>query len=267
MPEGDTILRTALTLQRVLAGRTVQRFESVLPALTRIDEDQPIVGRRIESVSARGKHLLIAFSGDLILHTHMRMNGVWHLYRPGVRWRRPHRDMRVLIATSDAVAVGFTVPVAEFLTSRDLQRHADLRSLGPDVLSASFDPAEATRRIREHPKQSIGDVLISQRVVSGVGNLFKSEILFVSGIDPFTEVNALSDPQLERIVGAARELMTRSATSPRRQTTRSVNPNATLWVYGRGGLPCRRCGTPIQSRKTGPEARITFWCPRCQPAA
>src|SRR5215471_11298674 len=123
MPEGDSVYLAAQTLHKFMAGRQVTRFESVYPALTRVADDHPIVGRTIESVSARGKHLLIAFSGGLVLRTHLRMNGSWHLYRTGVRWQRPFRDMRVLVATDDVEAVGFNVPVAELLTARDLSRH------------------------------------------------------------------------------------------------------------------------------------------------
>src|SRR5215471_17335390 len=145
MPEGDTIFRAARTLDQVLAGQTVTRFESVFPALTRVADDRPIVGRMIESVAARGKHLLITFSGDLVLRTHMRMNGSWHLYRSGVRWQRPARDMRVLVVAG-VEAVGFNVPVAELLTARDLARHGQLNALGPDLLDPAFDGAEAMRR-------------------------------------------------------------------------------------------------------------------------
>src|SRR5262245_12739796 len=123
MPEGDTIFRAARTLHRALAGKVVTRFESVYPALTRVADDHPVVGRQIESVAARGKHLLMAFSGDLTLHTHMRMNGSWHIYRVGERWQRPARDMRVVVGTTEFVAVGFNVPVAELLTARQLARH------------------------------------------------------------------------------------------------------------------------------------------------
>src|SRR3954463_3795887 len=119
-------------MHRALAGRVVTRFQSVYPAVMRVADDRPIVGRTIDSVSARGKHLLIAFSGDLILRTHLRMNGSWHIYRPGERWQRPRADMRVLVATDRFVAVGFNIPVAEFLTARDLERHRDIRALGPD---------------------------------------------------------------------------------------------------------------------------------------
>jgi len=259
-------------MQRALAGRVVTRFESVYPSLNRIADDRPIVGRTIESVSARGKHLLIAFSGDLVLRTHMRMNGSWHLYRTGIKWQRPARDMRVLVAAGDIEAVGFNVPVAELLTARDLARHAQLNALGPDLLDPAFDAAEAARRIRARGRDAIGDVLLNQRVLAGIGNVFKSEILFLAGIEPFTPVAALSDADLERLVAISREqlaanVMTRSQTlSPSigRRTTRSLDPNKKLWVYGRGGKPCRRCGTPILARKSGLDARITYWCPTCQ---
>ena len=207
MPEGDTIFRAARTLHRVLAGKEVTRFESVYPALTRIADDHPIVGRTIESVSARGKHLLIAFSGGLTLRTHMRMNGSWHIYPAGARWQRPARDMRVLVGTRDAVAVGFNVPIAELLTARDLARHKEVQALGPDLLAEDtpFDRAEVIRRLRGRGREAIADALLNQRVVAGIGNVFKSEILFLAGVDPFTPVAALSDAALDRLVDIARE--------------------------------------------------------------
>lgn len=274
MPEGDTIFRAARTLHRYLAGKAVTRFESVLPALTRVAEDAPIVGRSIESVASRGKNLLIGFSGDLVLRTHMRMNGSWHIYPADAPWRRSARDMRVLVGTSDAVAVGFGIPVAEFLTRRDLARHASLRSLGPDLLAPAFDGDEAVRRIRAHGAQPIADVLLDQRVVAGIGNVFKSEILFGAGIDPFTPAAALSDVQLQRVLDVAlRQLRANVMSAAQtlsvavgRRTTRSLDPREKLWVYGRRGKPCRRCGTRIESRATGENARRTFWCPRCQAA-
>jgi endonuclease-8 len=272
MPEGDTIYRAAVAMHRALAGRVVTRFESVYPAVTRIADDRPVVGRTIESVSARGKHLLIAFSGDLVLRTHMRMNGSWHLYRAGIKWQRPARDMRVLVGAGDVEAVGFNVPVAELLTARELARHAQLNALGPDLLDPAFDPAEAARRMRARGSDAVGDALLNQRVLAGIGNVFKSEILFLAAIEPFTPVAALSDADVERLVAIAREqlaanVLTRSQTltpSIGRRTTRSLDPNKKLWVYGRGGKPCRRCGTPILARKTGLDARLTYWCPRCQ---
>jgi endonuclease VIII len=272
LPEGDTIHRAAQTLHRVLAGQVVTRFESAYPALTRIDADHPIAGRTIESVSARGKHLLIAFSGDLVLHTHMRMNGSWHLYRPGDRWKRPAVDMRVLIATGNAVAVGFNVPIAELLSGRELERHRELRALGPDLVSASFDPAEAAARLRERGQEPIADALLNQRVMAGIGNVFKSEILFMAKIDPFTRVADLDDETISRLIEIARTQL-RANVAPRertlapargRRTTGSLHPSKGLWVYGRAGQPCRTCGTRLEARKTGPDARLTYWCRSCQ---
>ncbi|PWT80134.1 MAG: DNA lyase [Blastocatellia bacterium] len=272
MPEGDSIFRTAQALHRALAGSHVSRFESMLPALTRIDVDRTLAGRRVESVTARGKHLLMAFSGDLILHTHMRMTGSWHVYRPGERWRRAARDMRIIIETTNAVAVAFNVPVAEFLSTRELARHTQLRALGPDPLDPSFDCAEVIHRMHEHDREAIGDVLLNQRVLAGLGNVFKSEVLFVAGIDPFRTIAVLSDDELQRVVDVAKKLLAASVMSPSqtlsraagRRTTRSLDPTANLWVYGRAGKPCRRCGTLVRSARTGLDARLTYWCPRCQ---
>ena len=179
MPEGDTIFRAARTLHRALAGSPVVRFESAFPALNRIDDDRPLAGRTIESVTARGKHLLMAFSGDLVLRTHMKMHGSWHIYRPGERWQRPARDMRIVVETARFVAVGFNVPVAEFLTGRELSRHRQLGALGPDLLAPSgssgqagpsFDGAEVLRRIRTQGTAPIGEVLLNQRLVAGIGS-------------------------------------------------------------------------------------------------
>ena len=253
MPEGDSIYRAAQALHRALAGRIVTSFETVLPKLTRIDEDAPVKGRTIERVRPSGKNLIIEFSGDLHLHTHMKMNGSWHIYRPGERWQRPRRDMRIVISTDEYVAVAFTVPVAEFHTSRSLARQTDLRSMGPDLLGETFDREEALRRIRARPDEEIANVLLNQRVLAGIGNIWKSETLFASGIDPFTRVADLDDAQLERIVDNARRLLVHSAKG-----------RSTFAVYTRGGDPCRRCGTPIRYRKQGVDARSTYWCPKCQ---
>jgi len=245
MPEGDTIHRTAATLQRALAGKVVTRYETMLPKI-----EAPLRGRTIERVVAAGKHLVIDFSGDLHLRTHMRMNGSWHIYRPGERWQRPRRDMRIVIETADFVAVGFNIPVAEMLTERELERA--LHAQGPDLL-ADFDVDEAVRRAREHGDEQIADVLLNQRVAAGIGNIWKSESLFACGINPFRKVKDIDD--LEKLFLAARALLNQSAAGER----------ARLNVYSRGGQPCRKCGTAIESRKQGLDARLTYWCPRCQP--
>ena len=273
MPEGDTIFRAARTLQRALGGKTVERFESVFPALTRVHDDTPVTGRTVEQVTSSGKHLLMHFSGGLILRTHMRMNGSWHIYRPGERWQRPARDMRVLVATTDFVAVGFRVPVAEFIAARQLRRHQPLTSLGPDLLSDGFDADEALRRMRQRPGEAIAEVLLNQRVMAGIGNVYKSEVLFACRIHPFDRVADLTDDGLGCLIATGRRLLLANVTTALppmttytglRRTTGRDNPAERLWVYGRGGRPCRRCGETIASSSQGAAARLTYWCNSCQ---
>jgi endonuclease-8 len=271
VPEGDTIFRAARTLNRALAGRTVVSFESMLPALDRVE----ITGRSIERVVAAGKHLLIHFSGGLVLRTHMRMNGSWHIYRRGERWLRPRRDMRLTIATDDFEAVGFNIPVAELLASRDLSRHEELRKLGPDLLADNFDAGEALRRMRECGDSTVAEALLNQRVMAGVGNVYKSEVLFACRVNPFTLVGDLDGAKLAAIVETAKRLLRVNVSegvdpmttySGFRRTTRRGDPRERLWVYGRARLPCRRCGAAIVMRKHGLDARLTYWCEACQPA-
>jgi endonuclease VIII len=274
MPEGDTIFRAARTLHRALAGKSVVRFESMLPALDRVHDQSPVTGRTIERVYASGKHLLMQFSGGLVLRTHMRMNGSWHIYRTGERWQRSRRDMRVVIATGDFEAVGFRIPVAEFLDARKVESHEELRRLGPDVLSDTFSPDEAIRRLRERADTPVADAVLNQRVLAGLGNVYKSEILFMCGVNPFAPIRTLDAASLTSIVQTARRVLKANVsdgmapmttyTGLRRTTGRDA-PKERLWVYGRGRLPCRRCGTPIQVRKQGADARLTYWCPTCQP--
>ena len=274
MPEGDTIFRSARTLHLALADRVVTRFETVLPALRRVHEDRPIVGRTVEAVRAVGKHLLMEISGGLVLRTHMRMNGSWHIYRPEERWQRPRAALRIVVGNADYVAIAFDVPVAEFLAARELGRHRELASLGPDLLAADLDVAAVTARLRERPASAIADALLDQRTASGVGNVFKSEILFVCRIDPFRPVATLSDDEARRIVETSRELLRANVITAERtgapawggsrRTTRRMDPTARLWVYGRAGKPCRNCGTAVACRTQGAHARLTYWCPRCQ---
>jgi endonuclease-8 len=254
MPEGDTIFRAARTLNRALAGRTVTRFDSVFSHLARVDDAAPIRGRTIERVDARGKHLLIWFSGDLVLRTHMRMHGSWHIYRPGERWQRPRADMRIVIGTPEFEAVAFSVPVAELTNRRDLQRAAAVRDLGPDILADDFDAADVVERIEERPEVEIADALLDQTAVAGIGNIFKSESLFVARVNPFARTGELSRGDIERVVDAAHRLMRASA----------LQRPAAFSVYGRAGRPCRRCRTRISRGKQGEHARVTYWCARCQ---
>ena len=274
MPEGDTIFRAARTLHRALAGRTVTRFESVFPALSRVDDDAPLRGRSIERVEARGKHLLIWFSGPLVLRTHMRMNGSWHIYRPNERWQRPRRDMRIVIEAGDFHAVAFNVPVAEFSTAEELARAAPIQQLGPDPLSEGFRPGDAVARLLSRADMEVGDALLDQSAIAGIGNVYKSEALFAGRVNPFVKVGALTREDVARLVEIAARFMRANVAEHApaaietyrglRRTTGRSDPGARLWVYARAGKPCRRCGTPISRRQQGPHARTTYWCERCQ---
>jgi len=279
MPEGDTLYRTAATLQRAIGGRVVTRFETAYAHLMVVDDQQPIAGRLVESVTAAGKHVLMRFgargdAGGLVLRTHMRMHGSWHIYRPGEAWRRPRAAMRVLVETDAWVAVAFDVPVAEFVAAEALARHEPLTSLGPDLLGETFNLAEAIRRMREHGGEPMREVLLNQRVIAGIGNVYKSETLFVARLHPDTLVEATDDETLTVVLEQARRLLLANVKpgSPAaivtyggmtRETGRAGRGHG-LWVYGRQGLPCRRCGTTIEWRKTGIHARSTYWCPECQ---
>src|SRR5262245_5194078 len=254
MPEGDTIFRAARTLHERLAGRTVTRFESVFSRIARADDNLTIRGRTIERVDARGKHLLIWFSGDVVLRTHLRMHGVWHIYPHGARWRRPHSDMRIVIGTPEYEAVAFNVPVAELTRGTDLERSPAVRTLGPDILAEDFDADDAAQRIAMSPEIDIADALLSQQAVAGIGNIFKCEALYASALNPFTRVADLSHEDITRVVEKRRRLMRASITGRR----------MVFSVYGRGGRVCRRCGAVIAQRKGAGETRVTYWCPRCQ---
>lgn len=271
MPEGDTIFRAARTLSRALAGQDVVGFDTQLSQLAVVNARAPIAGRQVADVSARGKHLLITFSGDLVLRTHMRMHGSWHIYRPGERWRAPRRDARIVISTRDWVAIAFNVVDAELLTTEEVDRHARLSTLGPDLLAEAPDLNDARERLKSSGAAHIAAALLAQDAVAGIGNVYKSELLFLAGVHPFTPVDEVSATTVDQILVRARQLLQLNVTSSiagagrgARVTTGRLNPREPLWVYGRAGVPCFRCGTAIESRsETG--GRRTYWCPSCQP--
>jgi endonuclease VIII len=269
MPEGDTIFRAARTLHRALAGQVVTQFETAYAPVARVHDDTPVTGRTIEAVESHGKHLVMRFSGDLALRTHMRMHGSWHIYRPGERWQRPRHAMRVLVGTAAFVAVGFDVPDAELTRASGLDGRA-LGRLGPDLLAPDFDAADAGRRLRARGDATIAEALLDQRALAGIGNEFKSEVLFEAGVDPFARVASLPDERLAALIAIARRQLAvnvREGSMPcarGRRTTGRMAPDEGVWVYGRGGRPCRRCGTPIAAAKQGITARLTYWCPNCQ---
>jgi endonuclease-8 len=268
VPEGDTIHRTAAGLRPHLVGRPVTgaRAHRPGPAVHRI------VGATITGVESLGKNLLIRFDNGLELRTHLRLNGSWHRYRPGERWRRPPGRARLVLETPDAVAVCFDCPTVELFEQRAEALHPSLGRLGPDLLAPEFDAAEALRRLR-HPSRTdltIAEALVDQRALAGIGNVYKSELLWIERVSPFRRVAELDDATLERLLATGRRLMRANADRRRgaeRVPTagRRAGAGEPLWVYGRRDRPCRGCGTPIRAIQQGPELpRTTYWCPRCQ---
>ena len=267
MPEGDTIFRSADVLRRHLVGGEVLEARSQpRPGLSRVPSLGRLEGRRVESVEARGKHLLIGFSGGLWLRTHMRMRGSWHRYRPGESWRLPAERASAVLRTASAVAVCFDAPEVELLTTLELARHPTLAALGPDLLGARFDVEEAMRRLLAGPSVPLGEALLDQRSVAGIGNVVKSEVCFLERLDPWAPVDAVPVGSLRAALTTARRMLRANVRGGRRVTTGVDAPGRSLWVYGRADRPCRRCGTLVAGRRQGEQGRMTYWCPRCQPA-
>lgn len=256
MPEGDTIHRTAARLATALEGRALARVE-----LARWAGTVPGPGELVTSVDAVGKHLLVAFSGGRVLHTHMRMTGSWHLYATGERWRRARSRMRAVVAVEGWEAVCFDAPVVRLVTPGGLRR--ELAHLGPDLTGGADDAAVAEcvariDRFRE-PATPLVDVLLDQRVCCGVGNVYKSEVCWMLGLDPHAPVGELAGDERAALVSTASQLLAANLDRARRSTVAQG-----LAVYGRSGRPCRRCGAPVVSASTGERPRVTYWCPGCQ---
>jgi endonuclease VIII len=260
VPEGDTLHRTAAGLRPYLVGRTVIAARAGGPGA--VPQIERVVGKQIRSVETQGKNLLIRFDGDFELRTHLRMNGSWHRYRPGERWRRPPSRARLVLEVPGAVAVCFDAPVVELFEERAEALHPALASLGPDLLAPDFDATEALRRLRAPERRdiSISAALLDQRALAGIGNIWRNETLFAERVDPFAAVAELDDATLDRLVTTARRLLTHSAgAAPGRLAMR---------VYRRAGRPCPRCGTLIRSGPLSTEIpRTTYWCPTCQSGA
>jgi endonuclease-8 len=253
MPEGDTIHRAARTLQKAIGGRTLEAFESPLPELA----DRVAPGTRIDSVRARGKHLIVRFEDGRILDTHMRMDGSWHVYRPGEAWQRGAGGARVVLRTSEWIAVCFDAPWVKLL---DDER--SLATLGPDLLEPDVDLAQAVLRLRSANDLAIGEAIMKQRLVAGIGNVYKSETLFLCRVNPFAKVGSLDDATLLAIVAKASALM-KANLHHRFRTTRRRS-GGRLWVYERSGQPCFECGAILRMRRQGELPRSTYYCPRCQ---
>ena len=266
-------------MQRAIGGRVVTGFDTGLAKIARVNDDTPLVGRTVEKVESQGKWCLVYFSGDLILVTHMLMSGSWHLYRTGEKWWMGKDRMRVVIRTAEWEAVAFNVPVVEFHTARTLERNSQVPKLGPDILSDEFTVESGVARLRaygaEYPEAEIAVVLLNQRVLAGLGNVYKSEVAFAAAVNPFRAMRTLTARELEVMAEVSQRYLKANVLdgsgdgivtySGNRRTTRSANREDRLWVYGRQGQECRRCGAKVMMRKQGEQARSTYWCPGCQP--
>ena len=286
MPEGDTVWRAARSLDRALSGQVLTAAELRVPALATVE----LAGRPVLGTASRGKHLLTRLgphpdadvdpdepvrreaapghdaATPLTLHTHLKMEGSWHLVAPGGRWRRPAHEARVVLRTPPWTAVGFALGVVEVLpTAREA---TVVGHLGPDLLGGWTEEAEAeaVRRLLADPARPVGDAVLDQRVMAGVGNLYRNELCFVMGLHPRTPVGEVPDPV--RLVRRARQMLLLNAEQVVQATTGDTRRGRQHWVYRREGQRCRRCGTPLSVDMLGEATRerAAYWCPRCQPA-
>jgi endonuclease VIII len=269
MPEGDTLFRIAAGLRRALVGETVLEARARPgPMLRRVPDLSVLAGLQVRAVESKGKHLLVRFGdgpGSRTLRTHLRMSGSWHRYRPGEPWRLPERRATVVLGTEHAVAVCFDCPTAELLTDAGLARSKPLTTLGPDLLGPAFDADLALANLRDRGDVAIGEALLDQRALAGIGNVVRNEVLFMERVSPWAPVRSLSGTQLAGLVSAAQRVLRSAARDGDRTTTGDRRRGARLWVYGRAGRPCRRCGTRIEVSRQGELRRLIYWCPSCQP--
>ncbi|HEY1419179.1 MAG TPA: DNA-formamidopyrimidine glycosylase family protein [Candidatus Dormibacteraeota bacterium] len=250
MPEGDTIWRTAATLRSGLEGKLI--------TAARPDALKRLAGSTVTAVEPVGKHLLIRFDSGLALHSHMRMRGAWHLYRPGERWRRPEWQLKALLETEDAVAVCFGAPIVALVRNTA----TSVGHLGPDILDGDWAVADVVSRARALGPVAVGELLLNQRVTAGIGNVYRCEALWHRRVNPWISSTAIPDEDLSALYETAREAMLANLRGGFDRRFPGYGRGA---VHGRGSRPCPRCGTPIKVRAQGEHARLTYWCPACQP--
>ena len=262
MPEGDTVWRAARRLDEALSGRMLTRTDVRVPAYATWD----LAGASVVETLSRGKHLLTRIDGEQpwTLHTHLKMEGGWRVLRRGQRWPRPAHTARVVLETADAVAVGFQLGVVEFVARDD--EDSIVGHLGPDLLGPDWDADDAVARLRQDTERAIKEALLDQTRLAGVGNMYACEVCFLSGVAPQTRVGDV--PDLPRMVARAHQLLDHNRHRAVQSTTGDLARGRNLWVYGRGGRPCRRCGTRIVQTEMGEEGRkrVTYHCPSCQPS-
>ncbi|MFI9201673.1 DNA-formamidopyrimidine glycosylase family protein [Streptomyces sp. NPDC053048] len=261
MPEGDTVWRTARDLHQALAGEPLTRCDLRVPKLATAD----LSGRTVTEVIPRGKHLLTRVEGGLTLHSHLGMDGSWRIDAPGGLRRGgqgPDHQVRAVLANTGHTAVGYRLLALDLLRTTD--EATVVGHLGPDLLGPDWDAHKAVRRLLADPGRTIGEAVLDQRNLAGIGNVYKSELCFLLRVTPWLPVASLPDPA--RLVTLAKKLLEVNKSRPARITTADVRPDRRLWVYGRAERPCRRCGTPVLVADQGPagQERTTYWCPHCQ---
>jgi endonuclease VIII len=261
VPEGDTVWLTARHLREALAGEALVTADLRVPRLATVD----LTGRTVHDVVSRGKHLLTRMEGGLTFHTHLRMEGAWQVYSPGERWRGgPGHQVRAVLGTAHRTAVGYRLQVLELLPTAEEEQVVG--HLGPDLLGPDWDGTEAVRHLLTAPARPLGEALLDQRNLAGIGNVYKAELCFLRGVTPWVPVGEVPVPALDRLAALARKLLDANKARHGHITTGDLRRGRTHWVYGREHQPCLRCGTAIRAADQGPpgQARITYWCPRCQ---
>ncbi|MEU8629262.1 DNA-formamidopyrimidine glycosylase family protein [Streptomyces sp. NPDC048669] len=270
MPEGDTVLQTARRLHHALADQVLTRSDLRVPRFATAD----LTGRTVLGVVSRGKHLLTRFEGGLTLHSHLRMDGAWRIYGPGERWRGgPAHQIRAVLANTAHTAVGYRLPVLELLRTADEEKAVG--HLGPDLLGPDWDAGTALRNLLADPARPLGEALLDQRNLAGIGNIYKAELCFLARATPWLPVGELPAATAALLVSTAHQLLEANRDRPVRVTTtgarprtatgqpaRTGRPSENLWVYGRTHRPCLRCGTPIRTAEQ--DGRPAYWCPGCQ---
>jgi endonuclease VIII len=262
MPEGDSIHRAARRVGAALVGSEIRSIEMPQPRHARDRWAERLTGRDVTAVDAHGKHLFLRFDGDLTLHSHLRMGGAWGVYPRGGKWHRGAHRAWLVIKTDEHDVVQFDGPVLELMTEGRTRFDQRLAALGPDVLAPTFDKQAFLKRLRDEAgSRQIGDALLDQRIVSGIGTVWKSEGCFLAGLSPWRPLERTTDAEATRVIDEIRPLMEKSVAGSGRIVTREGGGK---WVFERSGLPCRRCNTPIRFRGQGDDNRNTFWCPECQ---
>jgi endonuclease-8 len=259
VPEGDAVWRTARKLHQALSGHTLTRTDFRVPAIATVD----LAGGTVVETVSRGKHLLTRVDHDQkwTLHTHLKMEGSWRIYEPGERWGKAGHHARVVLDTGEKVGVGFQLGIVELV----LREHEDqvVGHLGPDLLGPDWDEHEAVRRLTADPDRPLGEALLDQRNLAGIGTIYRTELCFLTGYDPRSRVGVVADPL--RMVRLAHSLLVQNRHHPQIVTTGDKRRGRSLWVYGRRMERCPRCGTPIEYAELGEPARSAYWCPSCQP--